>query len=73
MVIIDLLVTVLIIGINVAMLFLLFIGLRYLDTKLVDSKHRRIYNDYINVYLLNSYDNIKYDTKRMVYYFMGLV
>ncbi|XWX30011.1 hypothetical protein NHYGZSKF_CDS0179 [Staphylococcus phage PG-2021_15] len=40
MVIIDLLVTVLIIGINVAMLFLLFIGLRYLDTKLVDSKHR---------------------------------
>lgn len=40
MVIIDLLVTVLIIGINVAMLFLLFIGLRYLDTKLMGSKHR---------------------------------
>lgn len=40
MVIMDLLVTLLILGINVAMLFLLFIGLRYLDTKLVDSKHR---------------------------------
>ena len=40
MVIIDLLVTVLIIGINVAMLFLLLIGLRYLDTKLMGSKHR---------------------------------
>lgn len=40
MVIIDLLVTLLILGINVAMLFLLFIGLRYLDTKLMGSKHR---------------------------------
>ncbi|QYC50882.1 hypothetical protein [Mammaliicoccus phage vB_MscM-PMS3] len=40
MVIMDLLVTLLILGINVAMLFLFFIGLRYLDTKLIDSKHR---------------------------------
>ncbi|WBF82252.1 hypothetical protein [Mammaliicoccus virus vB_MscM-PMS2] len=40
MVIMDLLVTLLILGINVAMLFLLFIGLRYLDTKLMGSKHR---------------------------------
>ncbi|ANT44843.1 hypothetical protein HOR18_gp180 [Staphylococcus phage vB_SscM-1] len=40
MILLNMLLTILILGINAVTLFLLFIGLRYLDTKLMDSKHR---------------------------------